>query len=169
MTACDVTEPLVIGGQSDVTAIASAESVSVDWEVPVGVVLMILLVLVCGVHLGRAVANVLAGAGWAFPGRIELFRSLPAVLGGDAGVGLTGISGHLSSPVVLRVCVVATELMLIAVCVFVLKVVLKRWGPSRMKGMASPGEAERMLGVSRLRKNRAVVRPDLYRKRRHSA
>ena len=37
------------------------------WEVPVGVVLVILLVLVCGVHLGRAIANVLAGAGWAFP------------------------------------------------------------------------------------------------------
>ena len=139
------------------------------WEIPVGVVLMILLMLVCGVHLGRAVANVLAGASWAFPGRIELFRSLPEVLRGDAGAGLTGIRGHLSSPVILRVCVVATELMLIAVCVFVLKVVLKRWGPSRMKGMASSGEAERLLGVSRLRKNRAVVRPDLYQKRRHSA
>jgi hypothetical protein len=65
--------------------------------------------------------------------------------------------------------VVATELMLIAVCVVLLKVVLARWGPSRIKGMASAAAAERLLGVSRLRKVRAVVRPDLYGKRRHSA
>jgi hypothetical protein len=35
--------------------------------------------------------------------------------------------------------------------------------------MASRGEAERLLGVTRLRKVRSVVRPDLYRKRRHPA
>jgi hypothetical protein len=64
------------------------------WEVPAGVVVMILLVLVCGIHLGRAIANVLAGAGWALPGRIELFRSLPEVLLGDAGAGLTGVGGR---------------------------------------------------------------------------
>jgi hypothetical protein len=133
------------------------------WELPVGVVLVILLVLVCGVHLGRAIANVR----WGFPGRIELFRSLPEVLRGDAGAGLTGLSGHFPSPVTLWVCVVGTELLLIAGCAFLLKLVLDRWGPSRMKGMASPGEAERLLGVSRLRKNRAVVRPDLHGKDRH--
>jgi hypothetical protein len=139
------------------------------WEVPVGVVLVILLVLAGGVHLGRAIANVLAGAGWSFSPLVDLFSCLPAVLRGDAGAGLTGISGHLSSPVILRVCVLATELMLMAVCVFLLKLALQRWGPGRMKGMASWGEAERLLGVSRLRKVRAVVRPDLYGKRRHSA
>ena len=37
------------------------------WEIPLGVVLVILMVLVCGVHLGRGIANVWAGAGWAFP------------------------------------------------------------------------------------------------------
>jgi hypothetical protein len=63
------------------------------WEIPVGVALVILLVLVCGVHLGRGIANVLAGAGWAFPGRVELFRSLPAVLRGDAGSGLVTSTG----------------------------------------------------------------------------
>jgi len=35
------------------------------WEIPVGIALVILLVLVCGVHFGRGIANVLAGAGWA--------------------------------------------------------------------------------------------------------
>jgi len=130
-------------------------------------VLMVLLVLVCGVHLGRAIANVPAGAGWAFPGGIELFRSLPEVLRGDAGAGLTGLSGHAPSPIILSVCVVACELMLIAVYAFLLRVVLARWGPLRMKGMASSGEAERLFGITRLRKVRAVVRPDLHRNRRH--
>ena len=64
------------------------------WEIPVGVAVVILGVLVCGVHLGRGIANLLAGVGWAFPGRVELFRSLPEVLRGDAGAGLTGLSGH---------------------------------------------------------------------------
>jgi hypothetical protein len=61
------------------------------------------------------------------------------------------------------------KLLLIAVCVFVLKQVLDYWGPARMKGMASSVEAVRLLGITRLRKNRAVVRPDLYGKRRNPA
>jgi hypothetical protein len=68
------------------------------WEIPLGIVLVILMVLVCGVHLGRGIANVWAGAGWAFPRRVELFRSLPAVLRGDAAAGLDGLNGPVSSP-----------------------------------------------------------------------
>jgi hypothetical protein len=137
------------------------------WEIPVSIALVILLVLVCGAHLGRGIANVLAGAGWAFPGRVDLFRSLPDVLGGDAGAGLDALNGSVSSPAMLWTYVVLTEVMLLAVCVFVLKMILDRWGPGRMRGMASRGEAERLLGVTRLRKVRSVVRPDLYGKRRH--
>jgi hypothetical protein len=137
------------------------------WEIPLGFALMILIVLVCGVHLGRGIANVLAGAGWAFPTRVEVFRSLPAVLRGDAAAGLDGLNGSISSPSAVWTWVVATEVMLMAVSVLVLKLVVDRWGPGRLRGVASRGEAERLLGVTRLRKNRAVVRPDLYRKRRH--
>jgi hypothetical protein len=139
------------------------------WEIPVGIALVILLVLVCGVHLGRGIANVLTGAGWAFPGRVDLFKSLPDVLRGDAGAGLDDHDGYMPSPATLWTWTVVTEVMLLAVCVFVLKMVLDRWGPGRMRGMASRGEAERLLGVTRLRKVRSVVRPDLYGKRRHLA
>jgi hypothetical protein len=68
------------------------------WEIPLGIVLVILMVLVCGAHLGRGIANVLAEAGWAFPRRVELFRSLPAVLAGDGAAGLDGLNGSVSSP-----------------------------------------------------------------------
>jgi hypothetical protein len=99
------------------------------WEISLGIVLVILMVLVCGVHLGCGIANVLAGGGWAFPTRVELFRSLPPVLGGDAAAGLDGLNGSVSSPSAVWMWVVATELMLLAVAVFVLKLVLDRWGP----------------------------------------
>ena len=136
------------------------------WEIPLGVILVILMMLVCGVHLGRAIANVLGGAGWAFPTRVELFRSLPAILRGDAAAGLDGLHGSVSSPSAVWTWVVATEVMLLAVSVLLLKLVVDRWGPGRMRGMASRGEAERLLGVTRLRKVRSVVRPELYRKNR---
>jgi hypothetical protein len=45
-----------------------------------------------------------------------------------------------------------------------LKLVVDRWGPGRLRGMASRGEAERLLGVTRQRKVRSVVRPNLYGK-----
>jgi hypothetical protein len=136
------------------------------WEIPLGIVLVILIVLVCGVHLGRGIANVWAGAGWAFPRRVELFRSLPAVLRGDAAAGIDGLNGPLSSPSAVWMWAVATEVMLLAVGVLLLRLVLDRWGPGRPRGMASRGEAERLLGVTRLRKVRSVVRPDLYRRNR---
>jgi hypothetical protein len=83
-------------------------------------------------------------------------------LRGDAAAGLDGLNGPLSSPSAVWTWAVATEVMLLAVGVWLSKVVLDRWGPGRPRGMASRGEAERLLGVTRLRKVRSVVRPDLY-------
>ena len=54
--------------------------------------------------------------------------------------------------------------MLLAICLVVLKLVVDHVGAGAAEGMASRGEAERLLGVTRLRKVRAVVRPDLYGK-----
>jgi hypothetical protein len=138
------------------------------WEIPLAIVLVILIVLVCWVHVGRGIANVWAGAGWAFPNRVELFRSLPAVLRGDAAAGLDGLNGPLSSPSAVWRWAVMTELMLLAISVLLLKLFLDRWGPGRPRGMASRGEAERLLGVTRLWKVRSVVRPDLYGKNQDS-
>src|SRR5687767_15094450 len=90
---------LVVGGSSRMSQQSRRrDPYPWTWEIPLGVVLVILMVLVCGVHLGRGIANVWAGAGWAFPRRVELFRSLPAVLRGDAAAGLDGLNGPVSSP-----------------------------------------------------------------------
>jgi hypothetical protein len=136
------------------------------WEMPLAVILAVLVLISFGVHLGRAVANVLAGYEWRFPSRAHLFSSLPAVLRGDAGAGLVDLHGPVASPSSLLVCVAATELILLAASVLLIKFGLDRWGPGRMRGVATSSEAERLLGVARLRRSRRIVRPDLYGKHR---
>jgi hypothetical protein len=133
---------------------------------PLAVMLAVFVLISFGVHLGRAVANVLVGSGWRFPSRVELFSSLPAVLRGDAGAGLVDLQGPGASPSSLLMCVGATELILLAATVALIKLSLDHWGPQRIKGVATPGEAEKLLGVTRLRRSRRIIRPDLYGKRR---
>ena len=139
------------------------------WEMPLAVILAVVVLISFGVHLGRAIANVLAGYDWRFPSRVNLFSSLPAVLRGDAGAGLVDLHAPGASPSSLLMCVGATELILLAGTVFLIKLGLDRWGSGRMKGVASPGEAEKLLCVTRLRRSRKIIRPDLYRKRRQKA
>jgi len=137
------------------------------WEIPLALILTVLVLISFGVHVGRAVANVIAGRGWIFPSRVDLFSSLPAVLRGDAGAGLVNLHGPVASPPSLLMCVAATELILLATSAVLIKLGWDRWGPQRMKGIATPGEAEKLLGVTRLRRSRKIIRPDLYGKRRH--
>ena len=136
------------------------------WEIPAAIIAGVLLVLVFGIHIGRAAANLLAGAGWAWPAREELFRSLPAILGGDGGAGLLralhGGAGQGALWTSISVC----ELILLILLAWAFKLGLDRWGPQRVQGMATRAQAEQMLGRTRLRKASAVVRPDLYGKQR---
>jgi hypothetical protein len=137
------------------------------WEMPLAVILAVLVLISFGVHIGRAVANVLAGSDWMFPSRANLLTSLPAVLRGNAGAGLVDLHGQLASPSSLVACLGATELILLTATGLLIKLGLDSWGPQRMRGVATSSEAERLLGVTRLRRSRKIVRLDLYGKRRH--
>ena len=136
------------------------------WEIPAAIIAGVLLVLVLGVHIGRGAATLLAGAGWGWPVREELFSSLPGILGGDGGAGLPRTFRGSIGPTTLWTSIGITELLLLVVLGCALKVGLDRWGPHRVQGMATRAEAEQMLGRTRLRKASAVVRPDLYGKDR---
>lgn len=142
------------------------------WEIPVAAIVAVVMLLVLGVHLGRGIANLIAGAGWMWPDRQGLFRSLPQVLAGHAGAGLphritsTHAVAVLAGARSVQVAVTLTELIVIALAGWATVEVLRRWGPWRIHGMASRTEAELLLGVSRLRRVRAVVRPDLHGSRR---
>jgi hypothetical protein len=137
------------------------------WEMPLAVILAVLVLSSFGVHLGRAIANMLAGCNWRFPSRVNLFSSLPDVLRGDARAGLVDLDGPGASPSSLLICIAATELILLAATALLIKWGLDRWRPGRMTGVATLSEAERLLGVTRLRRSRKIVRPDVYGKRHH--
>src|SRR5665811_1541689 len=137
------------------------------WEIPAAIIVSVLLVLVLGVHIGRATANLLAGAGWGWPAQAELFRSLPGILGGDGGAGLPGALHGGAGRTALWTSIGVTELLLLILLASGLMIGLDRWGPQRVQGMATCAEAEQMLGRTRLRKASAVVRPDLYGKQRN--
>lgn len=131
------------------------------WEVPLLVSVMVILIHMLALQPARAIANFLAGAGWQVPARENLFTSAPRLLEGDAGAGLDG-SGPYASSSALWTWVGLTQLALLVAVVFTLLWATRRWGPGRVQGMATAAEAEQLLGVSRLRRNAAIIRPDLY-------
>lgn len=134
----------------------------VTWEVPAGIVLAVVVLAVLGLHVGRGVANLLAGGWWGFPDRGRLFVSLPALLGGNPGAGLPRVEGPVASGSLLWTCVIVVEAMLLIGSLAGLKLGLRRCGPNRVQGLASRVEAERLLGRARLRRHSRIVRPDLY-------
>lgn len=132
------------------------------WEIPVGAVLAVTLVLVVAAHTARSLALALVGAGWTWTSQAQLFTALPGMLGGDSRAGLG--PGPAASPALLYTCLVAAELLAIVLIGWAVIAGLRQWGPARVRGMATRAEAGTLLGVGRLRKVAPVVRPDLLGK-----
>lgn len=146
-----------------------------SWEIPAVIGLTVAMVVLLGIQVGRSVANMVAGAGWTWPaadtGLVSspfgsaFWSSLPGVLSGDSQAGLpepapTGLAG----PALLWIGLGLAEVLFLTLTVWAGLRFYLRWGPGRMRGMASAGEAENLLGVTRLRKVAALVRPDLHSK-----
>lgn len=133
------------------------------WEIPAAALTTVSVLLVLAVHAGRTLANGTSVGEWAFTPREGLFTSLPDLFAGDARAGLppgpAASQGALFAWVAL--CESATCALLIACTVYL----LRRWGPGRVRGMASRAEAEQLLGLRRLRATAPLVRPDLYARR----
>lgn len=131
------------------------------WEIPVAVISGPLVVGVAVCQLGRSLANWFAGAGWLWPAPNQLVTSIPALLAGDAAAGLSGVQ-HAASAVVLWGWLSVVGLLTLAASTVACVWAWRRWGPGRMRGMASITEAHELLGKERLWKVRHGVRPDLY-------
>lgn len=131
------------------------------WEVPLALAVGVLFLLLIGVQAGRSVANLVAGNGWVFVDRPQLFTSLGGIFSGHSGSGLPAVAQPASSNLMWG-CIAAVELTIVIGCVLVLKWGLDRWGPGRLHGMATRADAEALLGRTRLRKHAKVIRPDLY-------
>ena len=135
------------------------------WEIPLAVVCAIVVLGVAVCQLGRSFANWFAGAGWRWPAAGDLVTSLPGLLAGDAAAGLSGVHPE-ASPGVLWAWLSVTGLLMTTLVTVTGVWAWHRWGPARMRGMATVPEAHELLGEDRLWKVRHVVRPDLYPARR---
>ncbi len=134
------------------------------WEPAAAGVLVFGFVLLASVHLGRTIACLISGQGLQLTQHDALLSSTWPILMGDASAGL---AEPVNVPMrVLTLCVLVSEAALIALCVVGLVVALRRWGPTALKGVATPDEAERLLGVQRLRRAAKIIRPDLHATRR---
>ena len=131
------------------------------WEIPLAVACGALVLVVAACQLGRSVANWFAGAGWLWPSPDKLVTSVPGLLTGDAAAGLSGVH-HVASAAALWWWLTVVGLLTIMASSLACVWALRRWGPGRMRGMATIIEAHELLGVDRLWKVRRVVRPDLY-------
>jgi hypothetical protein len=131
------------------------------WEIPVGALLAVLLALVLGLQAGRSLAILVAGNGWVFVDRVALFSTLGPLLSGQADAGLPPVI-RPASVALLWTCIGIVELLAIVAIGWAVKVGLDRWGPARLRGMATAAEAEALLGRTRLRRHARVIRPDLY-------
>jgi len=149
------------------------------WEIPTVLIGVTLFCVMIGIQLARSLANLLAGAGWTWPAPdagafssplgSAFWTSLPGVLGGHADAGLAEpvsaepVPADLAAAPLVWICLVLVEGVLLTATTWGGVVAYTR-GPGRMKGMATAAEAEKLLGVTRLRKVAPIVRPDLHGK-----
>jgi hypothetical protein len=135
------------------------------WEVAVAVIGGALLGFGLAALCGLGSASALFGRGWVWPrGTDTITHVLVGLLTGHPGRGLDPRQARMvAGPLAVYLCVAACELAVIVAAVVggVLVARYRRPGDAR-GGMATRSEAEQVLGMSRLRGARAIIRPDVY-------
>jgi hypothetical protein len=132
------------------------------WEIPVGAATMTLVLAALGVQLGRSLAHYSVGAGWTWPHGRALFTSITSVLAGQPTAGLQPTPAVAATPGAVTGWIIAVELVLLILAATAAVLTLRRWGPGRLRGMATPAQTRDTLGALRLRRVRTIIRPDLY-------
>ena len=145
---CRDPQPISRGGEAALVALAGA-----------------LLLLAAAALIGLGVAAALFGSGWVWPrGAHTIGRVLAGLLTGHPGRGLEPVlTDKVPGRLAVYSCVAATELALLGLATVgaVLGWRYHRPGDSR-RGMATRAEAAQVLGRTRLRHARTIIRPDLY-------
>lgn len=125
----------------------------------------VLLMLGLAALVGLGAASALAGGGWVWPhGSDSIGAVLGGLLSGHPGQGLPPeLAGRVPGPTAVYSAVAAAELVMLTLAsgAGVLFWRYHRPGDAR-RGMATRGEAAQVLGRSRLRAARAIIRPDLH-------
>lgn len=141
------------------------DTVPWTWEPFVGVILAYVLVVLAAAQLARSAAYLLSGNGWQWPAPDTQLTSAIAILAGHATVGLPRRHvPNIGHPLLVG-SLIAIELAALLALTAGLRAAFRRWGSARMFGMATHADAEHLLGVTRLRRQAPVIRPDLYSRR----
>lgn len=136
-----------------------------SWELPAAALLAGLGIGGLAAQLARSLAVWTSGQGWVWPAPRTLCSSLPGIFTGDAGAGLAQQVAQVAG---LQGWLITTEAGALILLSWAAAWILRRYGPHRLRGMASTSEAEQHLGQRRLRRVRHIIRPDLYPTPRHS-
>lgn len=138
------------------------------WELPAAAALAWVAVAALLLPAGRGAAFWLTGAGWVWPKTgAGLSASLVGLLAGHPGAGLTRATAPARpAAAVVYLLVSLVELVWLIVALLALRTWWRTWGPGMRGGLADRVEVEKVLGRSRIRRDRSVIRPDLYEKSR---
>ncbi len=135
------------------------------WEVAVAVVGGVLLAAALAALAGLGLASLLFGGGWVWPhGSDTAAHVLGGLIAGHPGRGLPAAQARLAAtPAAVYGCAAGCELALLAASITGGVLIARYRRPCDARGgMASRAEAKRVLGVSRLRTAKTIIRPDLY-------
>lgn len=140
----------------------AANRVPLTWEIPVAVILAGLFLILITPLVVQGVAGWTTSGGFAWP-RKHLLGAYGELLHGHFGKGLRPrvTAGLPSDSVMWLLTIVGEALVLCAAIVF------GRWmrdltNINSRHGLATATQAAEALGLPRLRKSAAVIRPDLY-------
>ncbi|MEP7194225.1 MAG: conjugal transfer protein [Actinomycetota bacterium] len=138
------------------------------WELPAAATLAWVAVAATLLPAARGAATWLTGAGWVWPKQgTGLTVSLAGLLTGHPGAGLTTADAtRLPASGVVYLLVVLAEVAWLILSLLAAGIWWRTWGPGTHEGLADRFEVEKVLGRSRIRRDRKVIRPDLYGKRR---
>jgi type IV secretion system protein VirD4 len=143
---------------------ARADVQSMTWEIPAAGAVVWLLAALLVLPDGQGAASLLFGGGWVWPrGCSALLSSIGGLATGHPGRGLgAGQVGQLPGAGVVYLLVVVGEVLLVDAAIWAGVLWWRHLGPGVWPGMADRFEVEMVLGRSRLRRARKLIRPDLY-------
>lgn len=130
------------------------------WEPAAAVALGLATIAVLSLQLGRTAALLVTGSGTWWPAPEQLITSTWGITQGHLDAGLPNVIHDATAPPWLAWTLAAVFALALSTAGGWLLWRLR--GHGAMKGMATTDQANQLLGVARLRKNRRIIRPDLY-------